>query len=72
MNISITVKAAIKYFGSKAQIARVLGIKPQSVNSWGDSKIPEPSASRLYIITDGKLGDKVEHEVPKRKNSILQ
>ena len=75
MNISTTIAEAVAYYGTKANLARALDILPQSVNTWCKDKgvyVPESSALKLYIITDGKLGDKVEHEVPKRKNSILQ
>ena len=61
MNISIKVKDAIKYFGTKAKIAKALDITPQSINSWGNEEnfIPETSANKLYIITEHKLGNMI-------------
>jgi len=58
MEISIKINDAVKYFGTKAKVARELGIIRQSVNSWsldGNTYVPEPSASRLCLLTRGKL-----------------
>lgn len=34
------VKDAIERYGSKAEIARILGIARQSINNWGDDVPP--------------------------------
>jgi transcriptional regulator with XRE-family HTH domain len=45
---------AIKYFGSQAEIAKVLKISRQAVGRWPE-KIPELSAMKLARITFGGL-----------------
>ena len=57
MNIITTVKSAVKYTGSKSKLARLLGITRQSVSAW-DNYLPQSAATKLYIITDGYIGDK--------------
>lgn len=50
----MTTQEAISHYGSKAEIARALGIKKASVSGWGD----EPPLGRQYQIqalTKGKL-----------------
>jgi len=70
MNISLKTSTAVRYFGSKAKLARVLDITRQSLTKW-EEYVPQTSALKIYIITDGKLGDKVLYEIPKRENSTL-
>ena len=43
---------AIKHFGSKAAIARVLKIKPQSLNCWGE----RPPAVRQFQLAHHSEG----------------
>jgi len=45
---------AIKYFGSKAEIARVLGVGRSAISTWGD-KIPPRWACQIHLITKGKV-----------------
>lgn len=42
------------YEGSQSKVARALGIKQPSVAEW-EEIIPESSATKLHVITDGKL-----------------
>ena len=59
----MTTEEAVKFFGSKAGIARALGCQPSTVTMWGD----EPPRSRqwqIQVLTKGKL--KVSPEVKKR------
>lgn len=44
----------IKFFGSQAEVARTLGIKPPSISDWKEV-IPEGSAYKLQALTKGKL-----------------
>jgi DNA-binding transcriptional regulator YdaS (Cro superfamily) len=45
---------AVKFFGSKAQIARILGISKQAVSNWRD-KVPLRAALLLEQASYGKL-----------------
>lgn len=50
---------AIAHFGTEAELARQLGIRPQAVYQWrngGDPEyIPEGRQTRIELITRGKL-----------------
>ena len=46
--------AVVNYFGSKAEIARALGIGNTAVTNWGDT-VPIGRAYQLEVITDGAL-----------------
>jgi len=45
----------IKHFGSQAQAARALGLKPPSVSEWKKTGIPLPRQAQYEILTRGKL-----------------
>ena len=47
-------ETVIKFFGSKAAVARALGISQVAVTRWG-SVIPEKRAVRLERLTGGVL-----------------
>lgn len=47
-------KAAIKKFGTAANLARALGITRQAITDWGD-EVPEGRAYQLEILTNGEL-----------------
>lgn len=47
-------ETVIKFFGSKAAVARALGISQVAVTRWG-STIPEKRAVRLERLTGGVL-----------------
>lgn len=48
-------KDAIAHFGnSQAELARALGIKPQSVTDWGDT-VPPLRQIQIEKLTDGAL-----------------
>jgi len=47
-------KTAIDYFGSKAEIARVLKISRQAVSNWGDV-VPIKKAWKLQAASGGVL-----------------
>ena len=47
-------ETVIKFFGSKAAVARALGISQVAVTRWG-SAIPEKRAVRLERLTVGFL-----------------
>ena len=44
----------VEYFGSQKAVADALGIKPPSVNSWGDS-VPPLRQLQIEALTGGKL-----------------
>jgi DNA-binding transcriptional regulator YdaS (Cro superfamily) len=45
---------AVRYFGSKAALARVLGISRQAVTDWGED-VPELRAFQLAEMSGGEL-----------------
>lgn len=45
---------AIRYFGTKAALARALGIKPPSIHDWGEL-VPKGRAYELQDLTNGAL-----------------
>lgn len=47
-------KNVISYFGTQAKVADALGIKQPSVAEWSEI-IPEQSALKLHVLTDGAL-----------------
>lgn len=53
----------IEHFGSQAEAARALGLKPPSVSEWQHKGIPLPRQAQYEILTRGKL----KAERPKRE-----
>ena len=53
---------AIAHFGTEAEMARKLGIRPQAVYQW-DGKVPKGRQYQIQILTKGKL--KADTEPPK-------
>jgi len=45
---------AIRFFGSKAELARALGIKRQAITSWRD-RVPLARQYQIEQLTGGKL-----------------
>jgi DNA-binding transcriptional regulator YdaS (Cro superfamily) len=45
---------AIQHYGSRAAIARALGLTPSAVSQWGET-VPELSAWRLWMASGGRL-----------------
>jgi hypothetical protein len=45
---------AIAFFGTKAAIAKALGISKQAINEW-DDVVPEGRAYQLEVVTNGAL-----------------
>ncbi|MGL6529359.1 Cro/CI family transcriptional regulator [Aeromonas hydrophila] len=50
----MTTSHAVKYFGSKAALARALGINKGAVSQWGET-IPQGRAYQIEVLTSGKL-----------------
>ncbi|MBY7733461.1 Cro/CI family transcriptional regulator [Francisella philomiragia] len=52
----MTINQVIKYFGTKAEVARVLKIKPSAVSHWvRDNEVPPARQLQIQKITKGKL-----------------
>jgi DNA-binding transcriptional regulator YdaS (Cro superfamily) len=45
---------AIQHYGTRAEVARVLGLTPSAVSQWGEV-VPELSAWRLWLASGGRL-----------------
>lgn len=54
MGTKYTFQEVVVHFGSKSEIARILGISPQAVNNWGE-RIPPGAAIRLEKHSEGKI-----------------
>jgi len=52
---------AIDFAGNKSKLADMLEITRQSLTSWGDY-LPQSSATKLYILTNGKIGNRVDSD----------
>ncbi|MFM5527692.1 Cro/CI family transcriptional regulator [Aeromonas veronii] len=50
----MTTSHAVKYFGSKAALARALGINKGAVSQWGET-IPQGRAYQIEVLTGGQL-----------------
>lgn len=44
---------AIKHFGSKASLARAIGVEPMSVRQWEKRRVPADRAKDIEIATNG-------------------
>lgn len=55
MNVELSTKDAINYAGSKAKLARLLGITRQAVQLW-ETQVPEKSALKLYLLSNQEIG----------------
>lgn len=51
---------AVAHFGTEAELARKLGIKPQAVYQWGD-KVPMRRQYQIQLMTKGKLKADSDH-----------
>ena len=52
----MTPAQVLRHFGTQAEIARVLGVKPPSVSEWfDDGIIPEGRQYQLQLASDGAL-----------------
>lgn len=52
----MTPKQALRHFGTQAEIARVLGVKPPSVSEWFDlGALPEGRQYQLELASNGAL-----------------
>ena len=62
----MTPDQALEHFGTKAEIARVLGIAPPSVIEWFDAGvIPEGRQYQIELATNGTLkADKPANRKP--------
>lgn len=51
----MTYVELIDFFGTQAEAARVLGLKPPSISEWQETTIPYPRQCEIQIATGGKL-----------------
>ncbi len=52
----MTLDDALKFFGTKAEMARALGVQPPSVSEWFDAgTIPEGRQYQIELATSGEL-----------------
>lgn len=51
----MTYDELIKHFGSQAEAARALGLKPPSVYEWQHNTIPFDRQCQIQIATGGRL-----------------
>lgn len=58
---------AIAHFGTEAEMARKLGIKPQAVYQW-DGKVPMARQYQIQLMTKGKL--KADQDRPASDSSV--
>ena len=58
MHIQTHINTAVTYAGSRANLAKLLGITKQAITAWGDF-LPQSSAQKLYILTDGYIGARI-------------
>lgn len=61
MKIQIRTDEAIDYAGNKNRLAKLLGIRRQSLTTWGEY-VPKSSAWKLYLLTDRELGVLINEE----------
>ena len=54
---------AVAFFGSKANIMKLLGYSNAAVYRWGDA-VPESSAGRLYVLSGHKIPYRTEDYTP--------
>lgn len=50
----MTTEEVIKHYGSKAAVARALGLEKSAISQWGDEP-PHLRQCELQILTKGKL-----------------
>lgn len=53
--MGMTYQQVIKHFGSQAEAARKLGIRPPSVSDWQHGGIPLVRQYQIQVLTGGAL-----------------
>jgi DNA-binding transcriptional regulator YdaS (Cro superfamily) len=51
----MTYQELIDFYGTQAEAARMLGLKPPSVHDWQHSTIPYERQCQIQIATGGRL-----------------
>jgi DNA-binding transcriptional regulator YdaS (Cro superfamily) len=59
----------VNHFGTKAAIARALGITRQSLSQWGEFP-PQLAQYRLEELTNGKLKRSKLTKIPKKTTQV--
>ena len=60
----MTYQQVLKHFGSQAEAARRIGIRPPSVSEWQHTGIPLVRQYQIQVLTGGALK---ADQLPKRK-----
>lgn len=68
MHILTTKTEAIEFAESQRKLADFLEITRQSITTWGDT-LPQSSAQKLYILTNGKVGKQI-HATSKNSKKV--
>jgi DNA-binding transcriptional regulator YdaS (Cro superfamily) len=50
-----TIKELVEHFGSKAEMARRLGIERQNITYWSNEGVPAIQAVKIEMLTNGKF-----------------
>jgi DNA-binding transcriptional regulator YdaS (Cro superfamily) len=51
----MTYQDLIYHFGSQAEAARALGLKPPSISEWQQTTIPYDRQCQIQVATNGRL-----------------
>ena len=49
----MSIQIAIEHFGSQAEMARILGVKPMVIYQWKKRRIPAERAKQIVTATKG-------------------
>lgn len=70
MYIHTKTPDAIAYAGNKSKLAELLGITRQSLTSWGPV-LPQTSAQKLFILTKGEIGNKIDENAERTNKRVV-
>lgn len=55
MSNETIISELVEHFGSKAEMARKLGIERQNITYWSNEGVPAIQAVKIEMLTDGKF-----------------
>lgn len=50
-----TISEIFEHFGTKRELARLLGVKPQSLTRWPEFGVPPGAAIKIEKLSNGKF-----------------